>query len=602
MNFTFRTLAALCSVAVSLNTGCTGKNTASSSGDNLKSPLVTMGGSDTEDNVLSPMTALEDDYTVPEKADCNIVFDEENVDISGSGAYANGTSVSISSDGIYSLSGTSGDAKIIITADNVSLILDGIAIGSAKDSALEYRGKGKLLISLAEGSENKLSANGKTAVQCDGDLTINGSGSLYISGDTGISCDGELRLCGGKLSISADDDGITCGDFILISGADTTISSGGDGIRVREKENNGYFAIEKGSLDIKSSGDGIQTDNGIFVADGEISLSCGGGSSAVMLRSGEKYSYGRHGGYSTDGTKVFDFSNLVSGDGSKAGSKKGMRSGGVLKISGGKVVIDSADDSIFASGSIDISNGDILLSTGDDGIHSDRSVTVSGGRVEVKNSHSAIEGMSVDIKDGVLLLHSYRDGINASGGNDIDYSGNLNEVSLRYISISGGDTEIYSGGDGIDSNGTAAMSGGSLHIYAADNDKFGSICYSDSFTVSGGTLAAFGSDGMTKAPSMVSSPCISVFAKAEQGDIFKVVDDSGTVILNIIMPKRCDSAVLFSNDISEGRRYSIYANDTLLTEVNATGGICGDGPNGRDMGLFDHLINGSQSNSNTEIA
>lgn len=603
MNISFRTLAAICSVAVSLNTGCTGQSAAIHPSDgNNRSPLVTLGGTEKEDNTLSPVTASGDDYIIPERTDRTIVFDEESVEINGGGAYAEKTCVTIKEDGVYSVSGMSGDSKLCIDADNVSLVFCGLMIGSTDGTALEYNGSGRLLISLAEGSENRISVSSKPAIKSSGDVTINGSGSLSLTGDVGIACDGAVKLCGGNINISADDDGLTGGRYVLVSGANTEIRSGGDGIRVGGKDEFGYFSIEKGSLDIKSSSDSIQTDNGIFVSGGDVTLFSGGGSSAVMHFWGDHHSYGRHGGYYTDGSKAFDFSNLVSGDGSKAGSKRGMRSGGQLEINGGSIKISSADDSIFANGEIKITDGEIVLSTGDDGVHSDKGVTVSGGSVEVSDSHCGIEGMSVDVKGGVLVLNSFADGINASGGNDIEYLGNMNEISQRYISISGGEIEIYSGGDGIDSNGTAAMSGGSLYIYASDEDEFGSICYSDSFAVSGGTLAAFGSDGATKAPSMVAHPCISVFAKAEKGSSVEVMDNTGTVVLNIVMPKRCDSMVLSSGDILEGRSYSVYVDGTLLTTVAAVKGVCGDGPNGRDMGLFDDLINGSQGNSNTAIA
>lgn len=602
MNFGFRTLAALCSVAVSLNTGCSSHEPYNTADGETQLPLFSMDTPQTEEPEIIPDAALAEDFSPASQADCEITFGGDSVAIGGEGASVSGNTVTISENGVYFVSGECADGRLSVTAEKVSLILDGLSLTSKSASALEYSGAGRLTLTLS-GEESSLSGKG-SAVHAQGGLTINGSGSLNASGENGIICGGALKICGGNIGISSENSGITGCSYMLLSGGNTSIRSDGDGIRLSPKNGaSGYLSMDNGSLDIRSSRDGIRTEDGIFLSGGEVRLSCGGGSSAVMhVTSGERHSYGRHGGFFTDGSRPFDFSDLVAGDGSKAESKKGLRTGGAVKISGGIADIDSADDSIYAAGGVCITEGTVRLATGDDGIHSDGAVSVSGGKLTVSGSYSAIEGMSVDIGGGVLLLKAFHDGINAAGGNDIDFAGSSLESSDRYISISGGEVLIDSGGDGIDSGGTAAMSGGTVTIFGSQQEGFGSIYYSDSFALSGGTLAAFGSAGITKAPSLVSGICISVYAEAKRDGKVELRDSRGSVLFSTVIPRDFGSLIFSSDKLTEGEVYSVYADNELLAAVTASAGVCGGGPDSTDNGRYDNIMNGSQNGDSGMVA
>lgn len=602
MGFGFRTLAVLCSVAVSFNTGCARRIPAAEDSSGIKSPFYTAGESEDSTADIPSVAVISPEDSIPvEKADCSVVFGKDGTRINGRGAAIKGDQVIIQRDGVYSLSGEAANGKISVTAENVSLILDGLSLYSSENAAIEYSGGGRLMLTLAAGSENSVKCQ-NTAFLCHGDLTVNGLGAVYFDGDSGISADGIIKLCGGDITISSVENGISSGEYVLASAGNTEIYSGGDGIRVTgSAEDNGYFSLQSGKLSVTSSADGIQTDNGIFISGGEIRLTCGGSSSAVMYVETEGSVYGRHGGYFTDASEAFDFSNLVSGDGSKAGSKKGLRTGGAVVINGGIVWVDSADDCIHSGSYADILSGEVTLRSGDDGIHCDGRVTVSGGVIDVAGSYNAIEGMSVDIDGGEILLSSFRDGINAAGGNDISYTGSADSAE-RYISISGGDINIRSGGDGIDSGGTAAMSGGKVTISSSDNDGFGSLYYSNSFVLSGGVLAAFGSDGMTKAPSIVSGPCISVFLNAEKGDTVSLSDEKGAVLLSYVLPEDCSSFIFSSENIAEGEVYVISVNGAEVQRVTAADGLCGGGPDSSSNTQFDDVIGDAEGSSAGMVA
>lgn len=587
MQLCFKTLAAICSVAVSLNTGCSrapyvSEGSGSSGGD---SPPMFSDELNSEE--FAPAIPAEEDFIPAESSGRSIALSGDEAAISGSGAEYSDGIVTISENGTYGLSGSSDSVRFAVTAPEVSLILDGLSVCPSAGAAIEHSG-GRLTLSLT-GGENHLC--GSAAVSTDGSLLINGSGSLSIDGDSGLVCRGDILLCGGNVEINAAEDGISGGAALLLAEGSVGIRAGGDGIRLHDNDAAaGYFSMSGGILDIKAAADGIRTRHGIFLSDGDMKIVCGGGSSAVIHLGTENGSYARHGGFYTDGASPFDFDGFISGDGSKAGSKKGLRTDGIIKITGGSADIDSADDSIAAGGSFAMNQGSLRLRTGDDGVHSDGSVDIDGGILRVEHSYSAVEGMSVDISSGELSLKSLHDGINAAGGNDVALHGSINDGADRYIGISGGEVMIDAGGDGVDSGGTAAMSGGTLIISAPDEGS-SPISYRDSFAVSGGVLAAFGSENATGAPGIVSGCCISVYADIGGGETFSVLGDEGEVF-SVVPSEDFGSVIFFSPELISGRAYSLYSDDKLLSEIIVAEGIRGGGPNGRG-GKYDDILGNS---------
>lgn len=563
MSLNFRAMAALCSVAVSLSSGCESAQLADSGSSGQLSPLFSSEATSVQDSI-QPCIPSEDDLVQAELADCTILLSADSVMISGEGASVRDGDIVISGGGAYRLSG-SGDQRIVLeNSDDVSLILDGVQLNAPIESSSEAQ----LKLTLAENSDNTLNALYAIAgISSSGDIVVNGSGRLFVSGDSAIRSDGVVKLCGGDIELSARSNGII-----------------GDGV-----------SVSAGTVDIISDGNGISAAAAVYISGGEVKLSCGGGSSAVlMMESGGKYPYGRHGGFCTDGSREYDFDDLVSGDNTSPVSKKGIFSRGVVQIDGGMLDIDSADDSISAHGDIRIGSGELRIASGDDGIRSDGAVYITDGILNVIKSYTAIESISVDIGGGELRLTSYRDGIKAAGGNDIGFSGSDTESSDRYVSISGGSVIIDSGGDGIDTGGTAAMSGGEVTIFSENNVRYGSLDYDDSFALGGGTLAAFGSSGLTKAPSLVVGPCLSVLAEIAADTNVKITDSSGGVLFETVLPKPCSTVIFSCEALKKGGVYSVFAGETMVALVTALQGVSGDGPNGRG-GVVDDMTESNTS-------
>ena len=210
--------------------------------------------------------------------------------------------------------------------------------------------------------------------------------------------------------------------------------------------------------------------------DGDNHLTGGNGSSGIdsigslTIYGGENDSLTAKGGSGADGS---------GGD--------GIRSGGVVTISGntvnaaggygGKVGgygICSFDRVAISGGTVEAAGGN--GSTGGDGISSSSGVTVSDGTVTATGGNST--------------------GSYGSGGDGIRSGGGVT-ISGGTVKAAGGDSKDSYGGDGIRSDGGVTISGNTVNAAGGNGGKVGGygICSFDRVAISGGKVAATGGNG-----------------------------------------------------------------------------------------------------------
>ncbi len=596
MKNSFRTLAALCGIAMTM-TGC-GGNGGSSSSSPGESAVTPLKGEDTSDiatnDTITPQSAEEEDTDPVQSAGSTITFGTSGIEIKGSGARVSGSTVTITSGGVYGISGESAAGRIILDAgknDEVTLLLCGISLTSAEGSAVNCDKAAKLVITAKDGTENTISDSENytfepgenepdAAVYSRSDMVINGGGKLTVSGlyKDGVKCKDGLKLCCENLNVTAVGDGIIGRDYIIAAECGVKTESGGDGLKATndEDETLGYIRIMSGAIDIMAKNDAVQAETELIVDGGSIKAVSGGGSETVEHSAGRD-SFGGWGAF-YDGGNGNDFDSLASGDGTAAESAKGLKAGTLITVNGGEIEVDSADDSVHCDGNVLISGGTLLLSSGDDGIHADQNLTVNGGNINISDSYEGLEANTVDITDGEISVAAFDDGISASGDN---------KESI-YVSISGGNITINAGGDGLDSNGSVAVSGGKTVVFGPTDNANGALDYESSFAVSGGELYAFGSSGMAQAPSTLSQPCLSIFANVNAGSRISLKNASGEELFGCELPKACGSLIFTNSKLKSGEEYSIYADDTLVSTVTAGDGVSGGGASGSGIRDFGH--------------
>lgn len=131
----------------------------------------------------------------------------------------------------------------------------------------------KITLTLAEGSQNTITARGEAATEDDealdaavyskADMVINGGGSLLVTSDMhGILSKDDMIVTGGTLEIDAGDDGLRGKDAVEIGGGTLTIRALGDGVKANNDSDpeRGYVSIDGGSLTVESEQDGVQAE------------------------------------------------------------------------------------------------------------------------------------------------------------------------------------------------------------------------------------------------------------------------------------------------------------------------------------------------------
>jgi len=276
-----------------------------------------------------------------------------------SGVLFSNTDITFTQGGIYRLSGTLEGGSIIVSAPSdtaLQLIFDGAHI-TGNNTPLSIKSAGKVILSLAENSQNSLTGK-DTALFSNSPLTINGPGTLTVQSESGhgIAVKNTLHIAEGNLSIEAAKNGIS---------ADTH----------------------------------LQFDSGI-----------------ITIHSGGGHENGKHppADYA-DGSNP-DSASSFTDKNTKGMGGKGLKSDGDILITNGTFIVDSADDAIHSNASLTISGGSFSVKSGDDALHADSILTVSDGNITVPYCYEGFEAHSVYISGGSIDINAMDDGINATDG------------------------------------------------------------------------------------------------------------------------------------------------------------------------------------------
>ncbi len=515
-----------------------------------------------------------------------IKLEGDAITVDGSGATVDGTTVTVTAAGTYDISGTLNDGQIIVNAadsDKVVLVLDGADITCATSAPIYVLSADKVVITLAEGTENSVtdgtayvfedaeSDEPNAAIFSKDDLTINGDGSLTVNANynNGIVSKDDLKITGGTITVTAVNDGIKGKDSIAVKDGVITVTAGSDGLQANNDEDTekGYIAIEGGTLAIISGLDGIQAETNLSASGGTITIVSGGGS--VNSSSGDNW------GQPAPGSAANDDSTVES--------MKGLKAGVALTITGGVLTIDSADDALHSNDSVTVSGGEIAISSGDDGIHANTTIEISGGDLTISKSYEGIESATITINDGTIHITASDDGVNVAGGNDgsaLNGRPGQNEFTASgnyHLYINGGYIYVDAGGDGLDSNGSADMTGGVAIVNGPTNSGNGALD-ANTFNVSGGLLVAVGSSGMAQAPSSTSTQYSVIHnfdSVQEAGTMIHIASADGEDILTFVPTKEYQSVVVSSPDLANGATYTVYSSGS--STGTATDGLYSDG-------------------------
>lgn len=511
-----------------------------------------------------------------------------------------GSTVQITEEGTYVLSGTLDDGQIVINAENtdkIQLVLSGVNINSSTSAAIYVLQADKVFITTAKGTENVLTNGGSFVASDDNnvdavvyskdDLTFNGEGSLSIESPAGhgvVSKDDLVVTCG-TYTISSASHALNGKESVRIAGGTFSLTAGKDGIHAEDKDDAalGFGYISGGSFTISAEGDGIAVSNSLLLTGGDFDITAGGGS-----ENGDKASSGNYGGFMGGGFGGHggggerpggDRPGGMGGEGDQnqapsteeSTSMKGIKSAGDLTIQGGTFKINSADDGVHSNTNITVAGGSFDIATGDDAFHADETLTVTAGFIGVTESYEGLEGHHVAVSGGEISLISSDDGLNAAGGADTSGTGGRDQMfggrpggmggmssGDGSIVISGGTLYIQASGDGLDANGTLEITGGHTTVCGPAQGDTATLDYDVSGSITGGTFIGTGASGMAQSFSNSGQGVVAVqVGHCSANTQITLTDADGKTLISSTPKLDFSVVILSSPDIVKGETYTI---------------------------------------------
>lgn len=594
------------------STGETSADNADTTSESTDSENAMESASDINFDLELTESTIDTEFTDREKSGSykaseavKITLNKTTATVSGSGAKADGSTITITEEGVYIVRGTLEDGQIIVNAsdsDKVQIVLDGVHINCETNAAIYVREADKVFITLAENSSNTL-GDGNEYTQIDdntvdsvifskSNLVCNGTGSLTIEADYkhGIVSKDDLVITGGTYKIAAADNGITAKDQIKILNGSFDIDAANSAVKAKNTDDAelGNIYIAGGIFTIEAEQDGFHATGSIVVDDGTITVNSGDDGFHAEL---DTVIHG--------GTILVEKSN------------EGLEGKRVV-VNGGDITINASDDGINAANSGDdgvnaINPGANAVGSGDDDSNAASSNNDSSAAVN-SGDDGSISG-EADGKEPQQMPPDTENGSDMQPSQDFDpenapSDGNAPQNfdpgnapsdgdapqkmqggpggggnSELYIKITGGTLNVSADGDGLDSNGGLLVTGGTTIVYGPTSDGDSALDYDGSAIATGGTLAAIGSAGMTESFSEDSTqPVITYYCTETQSaaTTITLTDSDGSALFTIAPEKAYASIVFTCSEMKLDATYTLTAGtdneEITLTDIITTAG------------------------------
>ncbi|MGI6046228.1 MAG: carbohydrate-binding domain-containing protein [Eggerthellaceae bacterium] len=540
-------------------------------------PLSLLSCTETEDASAATidestydLTYSDRDYdaSYDESQATKITLDGSSASITGEGAEVSSSTVTISQEGTYIISGNLEGGEILVNAPEdakVQLVLNGAHVSSSNGPALYVQSADKVFVTLADGTTNSLSDSSQYDLEegsdepdatlfATSDLTIQGNGTLSVDANyqDGIKSKDDLVVTGGTIKVDASDDCLVGTDCAKIA--------------------SGTFDLDAQGSGIISSKDDDETKGYVLIDDGNIQITAG---------------------------------------------NKGIVSETYLKIAGSNLDIQAEDDGLHSNKYLSITGGEITITAADDGIHADTILEINDGSTKISQSEEGIEAQRIVINGGTTYVTASDDALNASSGStsttetvntsessnssstNVTNSPDANEQtqaasaspmqahekpnqdnpqgqvanpgagggmeadSSCSLEINDGYLVVDSGGDGLDSNGSLLVNGGITLVSGPMNNGNSALDYGTEAQITGGYLIAAGSSGMAESFSDSSQAFALVNASGEAESEIAIADENGNVLASFTPQKSYDCVIVSTPDLNDGSTYYLTVGESV---------------------------------------
>jgi hypothetical protein len=420
----------MCLILVtSLLTGC---------GSGTSNQTATATPSDATSTVDADMFTNRDyEIGYDESSSVTITLSDDGSTASSSDVTIDGSTITISDEGTYILSGSLTDGMVIIDAgkkDKIQLVLDNVDITSGTSAPIYVKKADKVFVTLASGSSNTLS-NGGEFVSIDdnnidavifskSDLTLNGEGNLTIESPAGhgvVSKD-DLVVTSGTYTITASKHGLSGKDSVRIANGTFDITSGKDGLHSENSDDDtlGFTYICGGDFTINADDDGIHAETDLTITDGNINVEKsyeGIEGLTINISGGDIHVVASDDGLNAAGGSSDSFSfggggfggNMQTPDTNvETENTDSSSQDATIYISGGTIYVNAEGDGIDSNGTLSISGGEIYVSGptngGNGAIDYETSGTITGGIVIAAGASQMAMNFGSDSTQGSILV------------------------------------------------------------------------------------------------------------------------------------------------------------------------------------------------------